>query len=102
LHLLVPFEALLEEEVVLQEALRARAREVQRERGHLAAEVTHLEEEVLRQPLLFAPHDPADAGIDAPYLWPEVEIECTRSRAKSQTRSGCRKGAIMAPDAPST
>src|ERR1035441_4273991 len=41
-------------------------------------------------------------GNTRPYLWPDVLMDFTRGRRKSQTISGCRKGATKAPLAPST
>src|SRR5215203_4924542 len=49
LHAPVALETEPEEVVVLSHDLRARAREVQRKRGHISPEVVHPEDEILRQ-----------------------------------------------------
>ena len=41
-------------------------------------------------------------GYTRPYLWPEVLIEATRGDPEVPLQSGCRNGAIMPPEAPST
>ena len=59
--LLVAVEPEPQEVVVLRHHLRTRPREVERERGHVVAEVVDPEDQVLRQRLGVTPDDPADA-----------------------------------------
>ena len=68
LHCRVPDPTEAQELVVLQQHLRAWAREVQGKRRHVAAEVAHSEDEILWQPLRFAPDHPADPWVHEPVL----------------------------------
>ena len=68
LHAPVAVEAETQQRVVLRDDLRPRAREVQRERRHVAAEVVDVEDEILRQRRAVAPDGPADARVDEPVL----------------------------------
>src|SRR5215218_3245789 len=62
----VAVEAKPEKVVVLRDHLRARPREVERERRHIVAEVVDPEDQALRQSLAVTPDDPAHAGVDEP------------------------------------
>ena len=64
----VALEAEAQERVVLGHDLRARAREVQGEGAHVAAQVVDVEDQVFGQDLLVAPDHPADAGVDQAVL----------------------------------
>ena len=68
LHLVVAVPAEAEEQVVLQQHLGARTREVQGEARHVPAEVGDVEDELLRQVVDRAPDHPAEAGVDEPVL----------------------------------
>ncbi len=59
-----------EEQVVLGDDLAAGAGEVEGEGRHVAAEVVHVEDELLGQQVGGAPHDPADAEGREPVLVP--------------------------------
>ena len=59
-----------QEVVVLADHLVSRAGKVQREGGHIAAEVVDLEDQVLGQVLGAAPHHETHAGIGQPVLVP--------------------------------
>src|SRR5215213_1840454 len=65
----VALETEPEEVVVLCNDLRARAREVQGERGHVSPEVVHPEDEILGQGLGIAPQGPAH-----PWVHPAVLV----------------------------
>ena len=56
----VSLEAETQEVVVLGDDLAGRAREIDLEDGHIAAQVIHLEDQVIRQVRVLAPDDPAD------------------------------------------
>ena len=96
-HTAVSVEAEPQEVVVLTDELVARAREVQRERGHVAAEVVDVEHQVLGQILLAAPDDESDPGVDEPVLVTGHVDRLHLGRRKSHFRSGCRNGATKPP-----
>jgi hypothetical protein len=68
LHPAEAVEAEAQEVVVLSHDLRAGPREVERERGHVVAEVVDPEDQFLGQRLRVAPDDPADPRVDEPVL----------------------------------
>ena len=57
----VSLAAQAQEVIVLADHFSARPREVQRERGHAAAQVIHLKDQVIRQVRMLAPDHPAHA-----------------------------------------
>ena len=87
LHSAVAVEAEPDEVVVLRDDLVARPREVQRERRHVAAEVVHVEHEVVGQRLGVAPHDPPDARVHEPVLVARRVDRLHPRRAGSPTSS---------------
>src|SRR5215208_2491347 len=68
LHAPVALEAQPEEFVVLRHDLRARAREVQRECGHISSQVVYPEDEVFGQGLRVSPDGPANTRVDSAVL----------------------------------
>jgi len=70
LDCLVSHEPESDEVVVLADDLAARPREVQGERGHVAAQVVHVENQILGEVGGFTPHHPADTRVDQAVLVP--------------------------------
>ena len=67
-HLAVALASEDREHEVLSDHLASRAREVERERRHVAAEVVDVEDQVLRKRLRVAPDRPADPRVDESVL----------------------------------
>src|SRR4051812_2058737 len=84
---------------VLQHDLGARAGEVQREGGHVAAQVVDVEHQVLGQELLASPDHPADARVDQAVLVAGGLDGDHPLEPEPQTSSGWMKGATNPPDA---
>ena len=88
-----------QEIVVLGDGLAAGAREVQREGGHVAAEIIDVEDQVLGEVLLLAPdHPPAAQGREAELVAgrvdgldprnPEIPFELRRAERRQESAAG--------------
>src|SRR5215208_4972645 len=100
LHAPVALETEPEEVVVLSYDLRARAREVQREGGHISPEVVHPEDEILRQGLRVAPECPANTRVDPAVLVARGVDRSYARQAEVPDQIGVYKGSYHSSRSP--
>src|SRR5215218_5022557 len=96
----VALETETQEVVVLSHDLRAWAREVQREGGHVSPQVVHPEDEILRQGLRVAPDGPANPRVDPAVLVARGVDRSHPRQAEVPEKIGVYKWCDHAPRSP--